>query len=202
MKFCLLFNLSPCARYCLLIGSQLTTWSQGNLHYIRLHFFQLDREFFCLSTQSCAALFCCRLAIRASSSSLAIMIVGNQLYSSLSLLKRQSLLMLTELPGMLILFERFFQLEYSESSTCNTQGDARIEGYHYCICHWVQHLKHFCLRTTSHFFLTVGIVGVGIYNIEGGRYIKYLIRVLKICMVTTVIVKGHVYYWKYHPCIH
>ena len=48
MKFCLLFNLSPCARYCLLIGSQLTTWSQGNLHYIGLHFFQLDREFFCL----------------------------------------------------------------------------------------------------------------------------------------------------------
>ena len=48
VKFCLLFNLSPCARYCLLIGSQLTTWSQGNLHYIGLHFFQLDREFFCL----------------------------------------------------------------------------------------------------------------------------------------------------------
>ena len=48
MKFCLLFNLSPCARYCLLIGSQLTTRSQGNLHYIRLHFFQLDQEFFCL----------------------------------------------------------------------------------------------------------------------------------------------------------
>ena len=48
MKFCLLFNLSPCARYYLLIGSQLTTWSQGNLHYIGLHLFQLDREFFCL----------------------------------------------------------------------------------------------------------------------------------------------------------
>ena len=29
-----------------------------------------------------------------------IMIVGNQLYYSLSLLKRQSILMLTELPGM------------------------------------------------------------------------------------------------------
>ena len=62
-----------------------------------------------------------------------IMIVGNQLYSGLSLLKRQSLLMLTELPGMV--------------------GD-----------------------------------------------IKYLIVMLQICMVT-VIVKGHVYYWKYHPCI-
>ena len=39
-----------------------------------------------------------------------IMIVGNQLYSSLSLLKRQSLLMLTVLPGMLIVFERFSSL--------------------------------------------------------------------------------------------
>ena len=51
------------------------------------------------------------------------------------------------------------------------------------------------------FFLTVGIIGVAIYSIEGGRYIKYLILVLEICMVTAVIVKGHVY-WKYHPCIH
>ena len=48
MKFCLLFNLEPVRRVLPLIGSQLTTWSQGNLHYIRLHFFQLDREFFCL----------------------------------------------------------------------------------------------------------------------------------------------------------
>ena len=40
-----------------------------------------------------------------------IVIVGNQLYSSLSLLARQSMLMLTELPGMVTVFERFFQLE-------------------------------------------------------------------------------------------
>ena len=39
-----------------------------------------------------------------------IVIVGNQLYSSLSLLARQSMLMLTELPGMVTVFERFFQL--------------------------------------------------------------------------------------------
>ena len=72
-----------------------------------------------------------------------IVIVGNLLYSSLSLLaSQQSMLMLTGLPGMVTVFERFFQLEYSESYTCNMHGDARIEGYHYCICHWVQHLKH------------------------------------------------------------
>ena len=42
-----------------------------------------------------------------------IMTVGSQLYSSLSLLSRQSMLMLTKLPEMVTVFERFFQLEYS-----------------------------------------------------------------------------------------
>ena len=51
------------------------------------------------------------------------------------------------------------------------------------------------------FFLTVGIIGVGIYSIECGRYIKYLVLVLEICMVPAIIVKGHVYHWKYHPYI-
>ena len=58
-----------------------------------------------------------------------IMTVGNELYSSLSLLARQSMLMLPELPGMVTVFEQFFQLEYRESYTCNMHGDARIEGY-------------------------------------------------------------------------
>ena len=57
-----------------------------------------------------------------------IMIVGIQLlYSSLSLLARQSMLMLSELPGMVTVFEQFFHLEYSDSYTCNI--------HHYCICH-------------------------------------------------------------------
>ena len=62
-----------------------------------------------------------------------IMIVGCQLYASLSLLARQSMFMLTELAEMVTVFERFFQLECSESYTCNMHGDARIEGYHYCM---------------------------------------------------------------------
>ena len=61
-----------------------------------------------------------------------IMIFGIQLYSCLSLLARQSMSMLTELPGMVTVFERFFQLEHSKSYTCNMHGDARIRRYHYC----------------------------------------------------------------------
>ena len=43
------------------------------------------------------------------------------------------MLMLTKLPEMVTVFERFFQFEYSESYAYNMHGDARIEGYHYCM---------------------------------------------------------------------
>ena len=83
--------------------------------------------------------------------------------------------MLTELPEMVTVFERFFQLEYSESYTCNMHGDARIEGYHYCMP-----LETLLALNYNSFILTVGILE--------------LILMLEICMVT-IIVKIHVYCW-------
>ena len=83
------------------------------------------------------------------------MTVGNQLYPSLSLLARQSMFMLTELPEMGTVFEQFFQLEYSESYTCNMRSDARIEGYHYCMP-----LETLLALNFNSFILTVGIIGV------------------------------------------
>ena len=61
-----------------------------------------------------------------------IMIVGIQLYSSLSLLARQSMLMLmlmlTEFSGMVTVFEQF--------SNLNTVTVILVTSiYHYCICH-------------------------------------------------------------------
>ena len=84
-----------------------------------------------------------------------IMTIGYQLYSSLSLLARQSMLMLTKLPEMVTVFERFFQLKCSESCTCNMHGDARIEGYHYCML-----LETLLALTYTSVILTVGITGV------------------------------------------
>ena len=65
------------------------------------------------------------------------------------------MLMLTELQEMVTVFERFFQLEYSESYTCNMHGDARIEGYHYCMP-----LEILSDLNYNSFILTVGIIGV------------------------------------------
>ena len=63
--------------------------------------------------------------------------------------------MLTELPEMFTVFERFFQLEYSESYTCNMHGDVRIEGYHYCMP-----LETLLALNYNSFILTVGIIDV------------------------------------------
>ena len=88
--------------------------------------------------QECGAMSLCSLInskirrITSVDDMIQIIIVGTQLYSSLSLLARQSMLMLTELPGMVTVFERFFRLEHSKSYTCNMHGDARIRGYHHC----------------------------------------------------------------------
>ena len=63
--------------------------------------------------------------------------------------------MLRELPEMVTLFDRCFQLEYSESYTCNMHGDERIEGYHYCMP-----LETLLSLNYNLFILTVEIIGV------------------------------------------
>ena len=62
-----------------------------------------------------------------------IMLIGNQLYSSLSQLSRQSFLLLTDLPSMLTVLEEDYKLEYSESNLGNVHSEPTIEGYQYCM---------------------------------------------------------------------
>ena len=61
---------------------------------------------------------------------------------------------------MVTVFERFFQLEYSESYTCNVHGDAR-RGYS---------IGTLLALNYNSFILTVEIIGVGIYSINDGGY--------------------------------
>ena len=109
----------------------------------------------CVAMSLCALIYSKIRRITSVNDMIQIMTVGSQLYSSLPLLARQSMLMLTELPEMFTVFERFFQLEYSESYTCNMHGDARIEGYHYCMP-----LETLLALNYNSFILTVGIIGV------------------------------------------
>ena len=66
------------------------------------------------------------------------------------------MLMLTELPEMVSVFELIFQLEYG-----NMHGDARIEGYHYNMP-----LKTLLALNYNSFILAVGIIGVDSHAID------------------------------------
>ena len=84
-----------------------------------------------------------------------IMIVGIQLYSSLSLLVRQSMLM-QNCPEWLQCLSNFCSLNTcSDSYTCNIR--------HYCICHsQVTAFEALLALNYNSFILTVAIIGVGI----------------------------------------
>ena len=71
--------------------------------------------------------------INSSNDLLKTMYIGNELYSSLSQLARQSFLMLTELPTMLTVLDENYQLDYSASYTGTIHGDSAIDGFIYCM---------------------------------------------------------------------
>ena len=57
-----------------------------------------------------------------------IMHIGSKLHSSLSQLSRKSFLLLADLPSMLTVQEKDYQLEYSESYLGNVHVELTIEG--------------------------------------------------------------------------
>jgi len=64
---------------------------------------------------------CCKRETHSANHLVSIMNIGNQLYSSLSQLTRQSVLMQTELPTILNVFETDYELQYTESYAASRQ---------------------------------------------------------------------------------
>ena len=74
----------------------------------------IPNEFMCIMSL-CALIYHNKKQIGNPDDLKQIMCIGNQLYSSLSQLSRQSFLLLTDLPSMLTVLEEDYQLEYSKS---------------------------------------------------------------------------------------
>ena len=91
----------------------------------------------CVAMSLCALIYSKIAKITSVDDMTEIMILGIQLYSSLSLLARQSKLMVTELPGMVIVFEQFFTL-----NTVTVILVTSITTVY--TTHRVLHLKHSC----------------------------------------------------------
>jgi hypothetical protein len=103
-------------------------YSQGNITL-----FGLNARRQCVAMSLCALIYNHRNSITSPIDLVNIMNIGNELYSGLSRLSRQSYLMLTELPDMTIVFNTNYQLQYSQSYTGRIHGDCTLEDVPYCM---------------------------------------------------------------------
>ena len=122
----------------------------------------------CVAMSLCSLIYNNKQGISSGNDLIQIMNIGNQLYSSLSQLARQSYLMQTELPTMLNVLDTDYQLEYSESYTGTVGQETAIEGYQYCTSLQIA-FESLLSQNYTNFILTVGCVGVSIYcNVDVG----------------------------------
>ena len=114
----------------------------------------------CVAMSLCSLIYSNKQGIQSADDLVSIMNIGNQLYSSLSQLTRQSFLMQTELPTLLNVTD--YELQYSESYTGTIHQEATTEGYQYCtsLDKAFQSLKS---ENFNNFVLTIGCTAVTIY---------------------------------------
>ena len=99
-----------------------------------------------------------------------VMEMGNELHSTLSQCTGQVYLMQTDLPAIIAMSEKNYQLNYSESYTGNLlNSDSIIEGYQYSIP-IDSAFESLLSQNYSSFILTIGCIGVGIYHTDNGSY--------------------------------
>ena len=126
------------------------------------------------------------------------MIGGNQIYSSLSLLARQSMLCSQNCQEWLQCLSYFSSLNTVKVIliTCMMMPELRGITTVYATGSAFEKL----VALNNHSFILEWELLVLLSTALRVGDIKYLILMLQICMVT-VIVKGDVYCWKFNPCI-
>lgn len=135
------------------------------------------------------------MGINSSDDIVQIMNIGNQLYSTLSRLARQSYLMMTELPTIVDVFDSTYQFRFSESYSGTLNQETYMEGYQYCMSLKTAFESLISENYTS-FILTIWCITVAVY-FTSNEVFKYLILMQEICTVRAIL-KVHAYFKKYH----
>ena len=116
----------------------------------------------CVASSLCSVIYNNKQRINSANDLMSIMNIGNQLYSSLSQLTRQSFLMQTELPTLLNVLETGYELQCSESYTGTIHQEATIEG-----CQFGTSLdrafQSLIFENFNNFVVTIGCTAVTIY---------------------------------------
>ena len=137
--------------------------SQGNVHIFGVNAGQQ-----CVAMSLCALIYHNMRGINSSNDLLKTMHIGNELYSSLSQLARQSFLMLTELPTLLTVLDENDQLDYLAASYTGTiHADSTIDGFQYCMG-LQRALQSLISQQYNSFTLIVGVANI--YYPDAGQF--------------------------------
>ena len=99
-----------------------------------------------------------------------IMNIGNELYSGLSSLSRQSYLLLTEVREMIIVFNINYQLQYSPSHTGNIHSTCcEAQDFNYCVS-FADAVQALLGQNYNSFLLTILSATVGLYCNGQGKF--------------------------------
>ena len=80
--------------------------------------------------------------------------IGNEFYSGLSSLSRQSYLLFTEVPEMIIVFNINYQLQYNPSYTGTIHGTCEVQYFNYYMS-FVNAMQAVLRRNYNSFLLTI-----------------------------------------------
>ena len=110
-----------------------------------------------------------RNRIKSSLDLVNILNIGNELYSGVSKLSRQSYLMLTELPEVVNMFNTNYRLHYSPSYTGTVQGSCALVDYNFCMP-LTNAIETLLEGNYNAFLLTIQCNTVGIYCTADGKF--------------------------------
>ena len=88
--------------------------------------------------------------------------IGNELYSGLSSLSRQSYLLLSEVPEMIMVFNINYQLQYGPSYTGTIHGTCEVQDFNYCMS-FANAMQALLGKNYNSFLLTIASTRVGFY---------------------------------------
>ena len=139
-------------------------YSQGNVEL-----FGQNAGTQCVAMSLASLIYNYRNNIISSVDLINIMNIGNELYSGLSRLSRQTFLLLTELPEVLNVFNTDYQLQYSSSYSGTINGRSIIHGLSFCMP-LVDALLTLVRQNYQSFLLTIDCSTVSMYCIPGGKF--------------------------------
>ena len=124
----------------------------------------------CVAMSLCALIYkFTKTAVNTPEDLIVIMDIGNELYSALSRMTRQTYLLLTELPNMVTVLDTNYQLQFSESYTGNLHVNMINEHIPY-VMPFVCAIECLLQQNYDSFLVTIQSNTVSVYSMPNGSF--------------------------------